>query len=221
MTAPGRKGRLVVVEGVDGSGKSTLAAALHRRLTGAGVPSVLTFEPTTGPFGRRLRESFTSPGRLPPGEELALFLADRREHVAQVIAPALAAGKVVVCDRYYFSTMAYQGARGLDPDEIRRTNEAFAPVPDLVLLLVLPVAEALRRIREKRGEAPNNFEAQADLERVAAAFDRLEAPFLHRLDARQPAEVLLEAAWARVRPLVPAAGPVKAPGAPAVGLPRP
>jgi dTMP kinase len=85
-------------------------------------------------------------GRLSPEDELLYFLNDRRQHVEETIAPALAAGKVVILDRYYFSTMAYQGARGFDPVEIRRMNEEFAPVPDLLLILDLDVDTAHHRI---------------------------------------------------------------------------
>jgi dTMP kinase len=146
----------IVLEGIDGTGKSTQARRLGEWFKAQGREVVLSREPTDGPWGRKLRESAAS-GRLSPDDELRYFLNDRRQHVDEVIAPALAAGKVVILDRYYFSTMAYQGARGFDPREIRRLNEEFAPVPDLLIILDLPVEEAHRRIGG-RGDTANEFE---------------------------------------------------------------
>ena len=125
-------------------------------------------EPTAGPWGKKVRESAAS-GRLSPEEELEYFLNDRRQHVEELIAPSLAAGKVVILDRYYFSTMAYQGARGFDPSEIRRQNEAFAPVPDRLLILDLDVDSALERIGA-RGDTANEFEKRDNLERCQEIF---------------------------------------------------
>jgi len=116
-------------------------------------------------------------------EELRLFLADRREHVEKLIGPALAAGKTVVTDRYYFSTAAYQGAAGLDPVEILAANEAFAPEPDAAIFLTLPVEDAIMRIRTYRRERLNDFEQEEYLRRVAAVFDGIERPCVRRVDA--------------------------------------
>lgn len=100
-------------------------------------------------------------GRLSVEEEVALFLKDRREHVEMLIAPALARGAWVLLDRYYLSMMAYQGARGIDPEVIRAANEEFAPVPDAVVWLDIPVSVALERIGN-RGER-DAFETEAGL----------------------------------------------------------
>src|SRR5262245_41663250 len=107
---PVGRGILVAVEGIDGAGKSTLADWLVARLYAHGFDVLRTREPTGGPWGQKLRASMTQ-GRLSPKEELRAFVEDRREHVEQEIRPALADGRVVVIDRYYFSTAAYQGAR--------------------------------------------------------------------------------------------------------------
>jgi dTMP kinase len=157
-----------VIEGIDGTGKSTQARRLAEEFRQAGREVVLSREPTDGPWGRRLRESAAS-GRLSPEDELETFLKDRQQHVAEVIAPALAAGKVVILDRYYFSTMAYQGARGFDPADIRRRNEAFAPVPDRLLILDVEVDTALERIGA-RGDSANEFEKRESLERCREVF---------------------------------------------------
>jgi len=171
----------LVIEGIDGTGKSTQAQQLAAWLRGQGREVVVDFEPTHGPFGQKLRNSFTS-GRLSPEEELELFLADRREHVEQVIAPALAAGKVVILDRYYFSNMAYQGAIGFDPADIRRQNEAFAPVPNLLFILDLDVDTAPARIGG-RGDTANEFEKRENLERCREIFLSLkDEPFVRVID---------------------------------------
>jgi dTMP kinase len=188
-------GFFVVVEGIDGTGKTTLARNIYLRLENKGFPAIFTFEPTNGPWGRMLRRSFSAPGRLTPEEELEFFLKDRKEHVEKIIRPSLEQEKIVVCDRYYFSTMAYQGARGLDPEAIRKTNETFAPVPDLVLLLELDPEAAIKRIRENRGEVPDNFEQLEYLKKVAGVFKSLSDHFIARIDADLPPEELLNSAW--------------------------
>ncbi|MDL1958691.1 MAG: dTMP kinase [Deltaproteobacteria bacterium] len=188
-------GFFVVVEGIDGTGKTTLARNIYIRLRKRGFPAIFTFEPTDGLWGEKLRRSFSAPGRLTPKEELELFLKDRKEHVEKIIRPSLERKKIVVCDRYYFSTMAYQGARGLDPEAIRKTNETFAPIPDLVLLLELDPEAAIKRIRESRGEVPDNFEQLAYLKKVIGIFKSLSDPFVVCIDATLPPEELLNSAW--------------------------
>ena len=166
------QGIFIVIEGIDGTGKSTQAKRLGEWFTAQGSEVVLSREPTAGPWGKKVRESGAT-GRLSPEDELQYFLNDRRQHVEDLIAPSLAAGKIVILDRYYFSTMAYQGARGFDPAEIRRKNEAFAPVPDLLLILDLNVDTALGRIGA-RGDTANEFEKRENLERCREIFLSLQ-----------------------------------------------
>jgi dTMP kinase len=158
----------IVIEGIDGTGKSTQAKRLAEHFIKLGRTVVLSREPTDGPWGTLLRQS-ASTGRLSPEEELETFLKDRQQHVEEMITPALAAGNVVILDRYYFSTMAYQGARGFDPQEIRLRNEEFAPVPDLLLILDLDVDTAIGRIGT-RGDTANEFEQRANLQRCREIF---------------------------------------------------
>ncbi len=155
-------GKLIVIEGIDGTGKSTQASMLADALRKEGHEVVQSFEPTNGRWGRQLRESATT-GRLTIEEELDYFLKDRRQHVEELIAPTIARGGIVVLDRYYFSSMAYQGARGIDPASIREKNEVFAPQPDILLILDLPVDVALERIGVRDGEA-NEFEKRESLQ---------------------------------------------------------
>lgn len=180
----GERGWLIVFEGIDGVGKSTQANALAEALEARGYDVVRSREPTDGPWGRRLRQS-QAEGRLAPEEELDLFLRDRREHVETLIQPSLAAGRIVILDRYYFSTIAYQGARGFDPEDLRARNEAFAPPPDLLIILDLPAEAGLRRIQEKRGATLDSFETPTLLARSRQIFLDLamHLPYARRVDA--------------------------------------
>jgi dTMP kinase len=176
-------GLFIVIEGIDGTGKSTQAKLLGEWFTAQGREVVLSYEPTNGPWGKKVRESAAT-GRLSPEDELQYFLNDRRQHVEELITPSLAAGKVVILDRYYFSTMAYQGARSFDPAEIRRLNEAFAPIPDLLLIMDLDVDSALARIGV-RGDTANEFEKRENLERCREIFLSLRnEPFARVIDTR-------------------------------------
>jgi len=187
--AAARPGVLVVFEGIDGAGKTTQLARLADRLAAAGLPVVRAKEPTEGPHGARLRASART-GRLPAAEELALFEADRREHVATVLAPALARGDVVLLDRYYFSTAAYQGARGLDAAEILARNERFAPAPDLLVILEVPVDVGLARIRARGDGDGNLFERREALARCAAIFAALDRPWAIHVDGTRPPDAI-------------------------------
>lgn len=162
------KGTFIVIEGIDGTGKSTQVKRLGEWFRSLGREVVLSYEPTHGQWGKQLRDSMTQ-GRLPADEELELFIKDRKQHIATLIQPALDAGKVVILDRYYFSTMAYQGARGFDPQTIRERNEAFAPQPDLLLILDLDVDTAHRRIGV-RGDSANEFEQREILTKCREIF---------------------------------------------------
>ena len=101
----------------------------------------------------------------------------------EVIAPALARGAVVLSDRYFLSTVAYQGARGLDPQQLLAANEAEFPLPDLALLLELPPADGLARVAARGGPAEPAFERADFLARVREIFDALDRPYLERIDA--------------------------------------
>ncbi len=177
-----RKGSLFVLEGIDGAGKSTQARSLRRRLRARGYDAVSLREPTRGRYGREIRRKAKEIGSLTPEEELELFLKDRRENVERNIAPALASGKVVVLDRYYFSTIAYQGAKGLDPGRIRRRNERFAPRPDLVFILDLPAAAGLGRISGRKSRDVL-FERAGYLRRVRRFFEEMRGKTVVHLDA--------------------------------------
>ena len=139
---------LIVFEGIDGAGKTTQARHLASALARPGREILATKEPTDGPAGRRLRASAAG-SRPVCAEELALFVEDRRQHVAEVLTPALDRGAVVIVDRYYFSTAAYQGARGLDPAAILALHATFAPRPDRLFLLDVEPEVGVARVRRR------------------------------------------------------------------------
>ncbi len=173
------KGFLIVFEGIDGAGKTTQAKLLFDRLNVKGFDVVLTKEPTDSVYGQKIRTlAKEGRGSVSAEYEYNLFLSDRRIHVEQVIKPALAQKRVVILDRYYYSSIAYQGALGLDPQSIKSENELFAPVPEIVIILDVPPRVGLRRIEKSRNEQPNLFEQEENLTRVRALFDDMrEEPY--------------------------------------------
>ncbi|ACS34271.1 dTMP kinase [Thermococcus gammatolerans] len=146
-------GIFVVIEGIDGAGKSTQAKLLAKWFEKKGYEVILTKEPTDTAFGKLIRKLVLTGGRegiidgarISHEAEALLFAADRAEHVHKLIKPALESGKVVISDRYFYSSLAYQWARGLDLQWLIDLNR-FAVRPDLVVLLDLPVKESMRRI---------------------------------------------------------------------------
>jgi dTMP kinase len=192
-------GRLLAFEGLDGCGKSTQVTKLAGALRSAGVDVVTTREPTDGPTGRRIREMARSGKTIPAEQELQWFIEDRREHVAQVIRPALERGQVVVTDRYFLSTVAYQGARGLSVERILADSVAEFPLPDLVILLEVDPAEGLARVEGRGGEREPVFEKREFLEAVAANFRALELPYIVRIDGGRTEDAVAEDVSACVR----------------------
>jgi dTMP kinase len=177
------RGAFIVLEGLDGTGKSTQLARLTKRLAAGGREVVATREPYDCAPGRKLRELARRHAPVAAEEELALFVEQRRIHVRELVAPARARGAIVVSDRYFLSTVAYQGARGLDPAKLLAESEAEFPLPDLALLLVLPPAAGLARVASRGGPAEPAFERADFLARVAANFAALDRSYLERVDA--------------------------------------
>ncbi|MFC4637423.1 dTMP kinase [Deinococcus hohokamensis] len=193
----------ITFEGPEGAGKSTQVARLAAALAGAGVPHLLTREPGGTPLGTRVREVLLDPAlSIDPLPEFLLYSASRAQLVTDVIRPALARGEAVVCDRYFDSSLAYQGAgRGLPGALLRDlTREATRGLtPDLTVLLDLDPAVGLRRAAA-RGQ-PDRLE-QADLAfhtRVRAGFLALAAAEPGRflvLDATRGPDDLAAEVWA-------------------------
>lgn len=200
------KGRLIVFEGIDGTGKSTQLQLLAEELRNRGFAVQTTREPTNGPYGQKIRNLYQNRGNCTPAEELDLFLEDRRQHVTEVINPALQKGTIVLCDRYFFSTAAYQGANGFDVGEIIELNK-FAPDPDLTLLFQAPLAVGILRITRERGDTLNDFEKVENLARVAEIFDALSHPSIRKVDATGSINAVRERVLALILPLLSAPGP--------------
>ncbi len=177
-------GTLIVFEGIDGTGKSTQVERVGQYLLANGSDVIITREPTDGTYGKKIRQLYLNRENVSKTEELELFLADRREHVQTVLLPALQAGKIVLCDRYYLSTAAYQGANGFDPQEILRLND-FAPVPDIAFIFEVSVETSLHRITQGRGDQLNDFEKADSLTQVKKIFSQLDLPFIYRIDAER------------------------------------
>ena len=178
-----KKGVFIVFEGIDGSGKSTHIKALAEELRSQGYGVLQTSEPSRdriGNFIRRYAERNDS--RLTPETEALLFAADRFEHVKTVIEPALRRGRIVISDRYLYSSLAYQGAGGLEVDWIREMNR-FAPKPDLGILLDILPEYSLQRVKRRK----TVFEDSDYLRKVRNIYLQLvEEGELVRIDADKP-----------------------------------
>lgn len=194
-------GAFIVFEGIDGSGTSTQAERLASRLRDEGKAAHLTREPSDGPIGVMIRQALRrrlvvptpEGGRAPGMETMALlFAADRMDHLECEILPRLERGEIVLCDRYLYSSLAYQSATG-DPQKSDDETIAwllelnrFARVPDLVLLFDVPASEAGRR-RAIRGADDELFEIDALQARIAEAYsalpDRMKGVPFARIDA--------------------------------------
>lgn len=182
MVCPIPGGFLVTIEGIDGSGKTTQAELLARFCSENRLSHVVSKEPTKGKYGQMIRDSALR-GRMSVQEEIEVLDKDRREHVKKLIRPALEKEQIVILDRYYFSTAAYQGAHGADAEAILSENESFAPQPDLVIVLDVPPEIGLQRIRD-RGDIPNQFESIESLERARSIFNDIKRPYKVTIDAR-------------------------------------
>ena len=198
---------MIVFEGGDGSGKSTQCRYLLRRLRREGYQAVSTREPGGTPSGNAVRRWLKGHRDLTPLSELLLFEAARSQLVSTIILPSLRNGTTVVCDRHTASTVAYQGyGRGLDLAVISQLNRMAVGdlVPNLTILLDLPVETALQRREAQSGDvfdtAPVEFHRRIREGYLAQAADALEDWLV--LDATQPPRVLAQEVWAKVQPLL-------------------
>jgi dTMP kinase len=192
-TTPGT-GTLIAVEGIDGAGKTTQVNCLVDFFTAVREPFIRSREPTDGQWGRLIRGSAAS-HRLSPAEELNALIEDRREHVRNLIRPALDRGHTVILDRYFYSTIAYQGVAGGDAEDIaRRMHEEF-PIPDAVFLIDVPAEVGRARIETGRGEQPNSFEDANNLRAVRDAFIRMAGrnQEVQVIDGTQPIDLVRRA----------------------------
>jgi dTMP kinase len=201
----------IVVEGIEGSGKSTLVAGLADALRAEGSDVVVTREPGGTEIGNALRELFLSPAlTMTPLTESLLVNAARAQHVVEVIRPALDAERIVLCDRFVDSTLAYQGyGRGLDLKKLCALCEVATngTEPDLVLLVDVPVSVARSRLKE-RMQTFDRIEREDDgfHKRVRRGFLELATSPRHRvLDGTLTPEALLQRALGDIADLMLAA----------------
>lgn len=178
------KGIFITFEGIEGCGKSTQAERLRDFLAESGLEVVLTREPGGSAIGEKIRTILLDPANeaMVPLTELLLYEASRRQHMAEVIEPALKAGKVVICDRFYDASTAYQGyARGIAVNDVERLNliATGGKRPDVTIILDLPVEDGLKRIGR-------------DLDRIEGEgvefHERVRAGYLE-IAAREPGRV--------------------------------
>jgi dTMP kinase len=189
----------IVIEGIEGSGKSSLASALANYLTQLGISILLTKEPGGTDFGEKIRELILDSQKLDPKAETLLFLADRAQHLSELIRPALASGLTVICDRYIYSTIAYQGfARGLELGDV--INFATGGLlPDKVILLDLPPSEGLARAAMRKNSEPsswNRFEEEKlnFHEQVRQGFLSIRDERFTTIDATRPFQEVFQEA---------------------------
>lgn len=183
------RGVFIVFEGLDGSGKSSQVALLADRLRAEGRHVVVTHEPGDSRIGPEVRRILLHGDEIDVRAEALLFAADRADHVASVIRPALADAAVVLCDRYVDSSIAYQGVgRGLGADTVEELSEfAVAGLrPDLTIVLDIPVDEVRRRVGSRR--PADRIESEPD-----TVHDAIRQAFLDRAAAHPQRYVVVDA----------------------------
>jgi dTMP kinase len=200
---------LITFEGGEGSGKSVQARALYRKLCRLNIPAILIHEPGSTPLGERLTRllKWAQSTNISPLTELMLFNASRAQLVDEIVRPALKVGKIVVCDRYTDSTIAYQGyGRRLDIGTIKNINDTATSSlkPDLTVLLDISVSEGFTR---KRGQEQDRFEQEgrAFHQRVRKGYLKLAAEEPQRwlvVDAKLSKEKIKKIIWEKVSSLL-------------------
>jgi dTMP kinase len=183
MSAPNRDTwqKFIVVEGLDGAGTSTQSVLLERALQAAGIPAVLSMEPTPGPIGTLIKQIMRGRLRSAGTRELTerqlahLFAADRFDHLyndVDGIRATIDRGRVAISTRYFFSSQVYNGRTPEMRELVERLNADF-PLPQILVYLAVPLSESLRRL-EKR-DVREFYEHEEELRRVAAAYEELLA----------------------------------------------
>ncbi len=189
-----RKGVFICIEGLDGSGKSTQAKLLTKKLNKAGYNAIYTAEPSQGKIGKFIRKRLFEANRMPTTAEALLFAADRIEHVKNQVAPGLAEGKIVVSDRYVYSSLAYQGSAGLSLDWIETVN-ANAQKPDLCIFIDVEPSVVLERLKRKKS-VMENLETQQKVRDIYLKY--VQRGELLRVDGGKSKPEVLEVLYAEV-----------------------
>ena len=192
------KGIFIVIEGLDGSGKTTQTHLLAQKLS-KNYPVNLTAEPSRGKIGTFIRQCcLYEDRRLPIEAEALLFAADRIEHLQNEIKPALDEGKIVVCDRYTYSSLAYQGSAGLSLDWIKTVNNR-ALQPDFAIFIDVPPEKVLERLQRKKS-VMETLETQQKVREVYLKY--VEKGELVSIDGNKPKDVVAEVLYAKVLELL-------------------
>ena len=196
----GKKGVFICIEGLDGSGKTTQAELLTERLYKS-YNAVYTSEPSHGKTGTFIRECcLYEKKRLPTAAEALLFAADRIEHIENEIKPALAEGKMVICDRYIYSSLAYQGSAGLSLDWIKTIN-SHALQPDFGIFIDVSPERVLERLQRKKS-VMETLETQQKVREIYLKF--VEKGELIKIDGGKPKDVVADALYSKVLSLLKA-----------------
>ncbi|HMK95277.1 MAG TPA: dTMP kinase [Candidatus Limnocylindrales bacterium] len=195
-----KNGVFLCIEGLDGSGKTTQAQILTERLSKS-HKAVYTAEPSRGATGTFIRDCcLYGEKRLPTVAEALLFAADRVEHVENEIKPALAEGKLVICDRYVYSSLAYQGSAGLSLAWIEKIN-SHALQPDFAVFIDVPPERVLERLQRKKS-VMENLETQQKVRSVYLEF--VKKGELVLVDGDKPKAEVADALYSRVLSLLQA-----------------
>lgn len=168
------KGRLIVFEGIDCCGKDTQIDKVAEWLRSINKKVIVTHENTNGPIGSRLNE-LSKNYKMTPEAYAALYTADRVDHVYSKVRPALKQGEIVLCNRYYLSTLAYQFTQGLSFEFLKKMN-SFAPKPDLSIIIDISPEESMRRKDGKTAEPTDKeeFENKEFLIKVRSAYKKVK-----------------------------------------------
>jgi len=186
----------IAFEGLDGSGSSTQARLLAERLELTGHPALATKEPTaTNPIGRMIRDVLQHKWEASPEALQLLFSADRAEHLKNDIWPALREGKIVISDRYLFSTIAFGSLAVPDIEWLKQLNRLYPP-PDITFLFKLDPAECIKRI-EHRGKPIELFEKEEKLRNIWKTYESLsiDYPHVHLIDASKSIAEITDEIW--------------------------
>lgn len=203
-----KRGFFITFEGGEGSGKSIQVEILASHLHEQGLPLVVTREPGGSRIGEQIRAITHDQENvdLEPVTEAYLMAAARAQHVAQIIAPALEAGKIVICDRYVDSSIAYQGyGRKLGAETIEKLNDLAvnAAIPDLTILLDVPVSIGIeRRVKSRKSKDRLDLQEKSFYERVANGYRELARKYPRRyvvIDATKTIETVASEVWNTVK----------------------